>query len=533
MRTKRRRVPIINLSRKIVILCFCLIALACIHCRRRNDRTSLDDSKVTVLHKGDERIFLGLYWGMEAQLLMFLPLVTIPDDVYGEPQPGLATSWEHSSDYKSWTFHLRTDVRWHDGVPVTAHDIKYTFDLFEFLEISPAESATVVDDSTVVISYKEPTNALDWWTGYYPKHLLEGLDLKDFWKWEFWVRPVGNAPYRYVRHVPKTMVELEANPDYYRGKPKIERVVLKFAQEPSIIELLSGNVDALTYVSRDLVLNLSADDRFRSYYWWGGSWLEVIYWNHNHRFLGEAKVRRALTMAINRKELAVVLNYPEGVPICDTICTSRQLRGKRFPDPLPYDPEQAKQILEEVGWHDTDRDGIRERNGEKLRFKMVVPSVSIYEHAGVYIQEMFRKIGVRMELQTVDTSIVRQLLRSGDFDAVMNRFRNFTEHLEGHLTYLGEKSSIGYMNTEMVRLLNLAKNAMEPDEKDRIYREIMPIFRADLPITLLLPQVQTHIVHRRIKGLSNLNRPDPVWFMEHLWIEEESGEPEEQNNKEE
>lgn len=114
-------------SRCLAIVCISLLMLTNIHCSR-SDSGQSDDSTVVVGYYGDERIFLHEYWGMEATYLMFLPLV---ESMYGYqvPQPALAERWEHSEDYREWTFYLRKDVKWHDDVPVTAHDIKFTVDL--------------------------------------------------------------------------------------------------------------------------------------------------------------------------------------------------------------------------------------------------------------------------------------------------------------------------------------------------------------------------------------------------------------------
>lgn len=517
-------IPVRTQSRNLMLACICLVAFANFHCGRTRKSTSTDESKVTVLYMGDERIFFQEYSGMEASYLIFLPLVALEGDEYGEPQPVLAESWEHSEDYREWTFFLRKDVKWHDGVPMTAHDVKFTMDLRKHLAMygvgAHRYSVEVLDDLTFKVTYKNPTDGLNWYDVYYPKHLLEGLDPKEFWNWEFWVQPIGNGPYRYVRHVPKTMVEVEANPDYYRGKPKIERAILKFSQQPSLNELLSGNVDALTFASRDMLIKLSGDDRFRSYHWWG-SQIEAIHWNHRNPLFSSPEVRRALTMAINRRELAGVLNYPDGVPVLDAITTRRQFRRDLYPEPLPYDPETARQLLEEAGWRDTDGDGVRDRDGQEFRFTAVTEPRLVYQKIAVYVQDQFRRIGVIMEIQVVDKNIVWRRLRVGDFDALISRTQNLPG--SGHVGLLGEDSPFGYHNPEIIRLLNLAKYAINPDEKDSICQEIMPIFSADLPITYLLPQVQTHIVQRRIRGLSSPYRPDPVWFMEYLWMEDDEG----------
>jgi peptide/nickel transport system substrate-binding protein len=471
------------------------------------------ESSVTIGYHGDERI---------SEYLMFLPLTE--NDEKGE-RPVLAERWEESEDHRECTYFLRKDVRWHDGVPVTAHDIKFTMDLRQHPAITgrypEGYSFEIFDDFTFKVTLKNPILGFHSYFVYYPRHLLEGLDPKEFYSWDFWTHPVGNGPYRYVRHMPKTMVEVEANPDYYRGKPKIERVILKFLQAPSLVELLSGNVDALWGVDRNTLLMLSGDDRFRSYHAWG-DYFHAIYWNHRNPLFQSPKIRKALTMAINRRELADVLNYPEGVPILDAITTDRQFRQGLYPEPLPYDPDRARKMLEEEGWRDIDGDGVRERDGEEFRFTAIVNAEQ--EKVAIYVQDQFRRIGVLMEIQTVNTNIVRQRLKSGDFAALVFSMMNYTNQPNfGHIRMYGEDSPFGYVNPEMTRLLNIAEDLLyfHLDELDRIYQEIMLIFAEDMPTTLLLPDVFTTVAHRRIKGLSSLNRVDPVIHMDHLWIEEE------------
>jgi ABC-type transport system substrate-binding protein len=181
----------------------------------------------------------------------------------GDFEGALAERWELAEDAKGWTYHLRTNIRWHDGVPVTAHDIAFSIDLLQHPDVlagMPETSYTVIDDHTIELRFSRMTDNPDSWTAYFPKHILEDLDPKGFWEWDFWNQPVGNGPYRYVHHVPKTMVEVEANPDYFSGKPKIDKVVIKFGGDP-LVELLSGNVQGISWSDRDALPKLAGDGR--------------------------------------------------------------------------------------------------------------------------------------------------------------------------------------------------------------------------------------------------------------------------------
>ncbi len=128
-----------------------------------------------------------------------------------------------------------------------------------------------------------------------------------------------------------------------------------------------------------------------------------------------------------------------------------------------------------------------------------------------------------MEIVTLDRSVLMARRRLGEFDACL--------FLLYFYAYRGDFGV--YYNPEFKRLLENVYWAPTPDETDIAIRKLWPIYRTDLPFTFLYPQVNFFVVHRRIRGLKSPNRADPAGFMEHLWIEEESGEPEEQNNKEE
>ena len=472
---------------------------------------------LTVLMSGDERV-LGLPYDMSAKFLVFLPLTA--ENADGELEPRLAQSWQHAPDYREWTVRLRSDLRWHDGIPVTAHDVKFTLDLMKHPRVrwaGPGDyDVRVLDDTTYTIAYRKrgPGNPLDTWTVYYPRHLLEHLDPTEFENWEFWIRPVGNGPYRYVRHLPGAMLELEANPDFYRGTPRIERVVLKFGGQP-LAELLSGNVDVMT-TEADL-LKVADDSRFTGYYRFEAFAAQALVWNHRDPAFRDRRVRRALTLAIDRNELLQVLNLPRGTPLGDVLHTERQFRRGETPPPLPHDSAEAARLLDEAGWRDRDGDGIRERDGRPFRFSVLVPGAGS-ERAAVYVQSQLRRLGIVMEVETLEIRALFARVREAQFEAVLSYVHMRGEPGAGAL-HFEEDSPIGYVNPQVASRLRQARSAFDPAEVDRLYRELWPIFQADVPVTFLHPLVRTTIAHRRVRGLVSPDRIDPVADMEAVWLE--------------
>jgi peptide/nickel transport system substrate-binding protein len=438
-------------------------------------------------------------------------------------QAKLAERWSHSEDYRSWTFHIRQDVKWQDGVQTTAHDIKFTLELISSPEILyddswiGMQSVTVHDDFSFTITFESPKDFLEEWLVYWPKHILENLDKKKYWEWDFWTNPVGNGPYRYVRHVPQTMMELEANEDYFKGAPEIKRVFLKFSSNPSVTELLSGNVDAITYFNRSDIPKLAKSSQFQTFYVISSFyWVSAIHWNLNDPLFNDPRVRRALTLAIDREEILRALNMPADLKIFDVLFSPYHYIHDDIPSPLPFDREAAKRLLDQAGWI-MGENGVRHKADRKFRFEMVIPSgytaLGSYAEAAVLIQAKLREIGIHMDILNLEENLLRETIETGRFQAAINQFYQGPVKL---LKWFGEDSPLGYSNPRMIQLLREYKTTVDPDEINEIFREIMPIMAQDMPMTFLFPQIYTCVAHKRIKGLSSPYRGQPVYSMEHL-----------------
>ena len=412
---------------------------------------------------------------------------------------------------------------------MTAHDIEFSLDLLSHPAVnkeSPgAYTVTVIDDTAYTLTLHQ--GATGYWqdyTVYYPRHLLEKLDPNKFYEWDFWQRPVGNGPYRYVRHMPKTMMELKANPDYYLGKPKIERVVLKFG-EPALTELLSGNVDVIPWVREMDLLKIAGDPRFRVYHTVEPEHIRALVWNHRTLLFRDPRVRRALTLAIDRRELHRALNLPPGVPIFDVLFSRPQFRRGELPVPLPYDPNAAARLLQEAGWLDSDGGGVRDQEGKPFHFTALVGGTGEdLDKAAVFVQAQLRRIGVQMDITALEAGTLAARVKAGDFDAAIWIVNEDLTGTFGQIGFFGQGSLIRYHNPRVAALLERAAAVLDPEEIDRTYRELVPIFQSDLPATFLFPLVRTTVAHRRVRGMSSPYREDPVWYMDELWLEDRRGQ---------
>jgi peptide/nickel transport system substrate-binding protein len=357
------------------------------------------------------------------------------------------------------------------------------------------------DERTAVFYFQRPTGQLlNGWDLIYPKHLLENLNRSEFWSWEFWRDPVGNGPFRHVRSVAGNYSEFEANPDFVGGRPAAERILLKWGGN-GLLELKADNVDAVEGIPLGDAARLAADPAFQVYYKpnWGGV---RIYWNQDHAVLADLRVRRAITQAIDRRELLIALDMPRDLPISDGLHTPCQWASGEISDPWPHDEEGAAGLLESAGWTDEDGDGIRERDGDDLSLSVLVPQGWLEApRAAVFLQSELARIGVALEVQSLEMATVADRLRDGDFEAAL---WITTPWPEGHAEWFGSGNPIGYRSEEAAQLLSVAAAAVEQGQRDSIYVHLAELIRAELPATYLYSKVDAFAANRQVAGFGSV-----------------------------
>lgn len=495
-------------------LCTCAIALAGISCGA--DAPSTADEPATLrIHvaEADERALgpLDMLW-----FLTFLSM-SMDLDADGIYEPRLLEGWEHSPDYSQWTLNVREGLRWGDGEPVTAEDVKFSLELWThpdvLYEYRFFEELEVLDSHTLRMTFPEPVPATLHtysWLAIVPEHLLGDHSVEELFSWPFWVEPVGNGPFRYVRHVDDVMTELEANSDYYADPPQIRKVVLRYGGD-ALTELLAGNVDIAAGITPTQAARLARGNGFDLYFRPLPRQVGVA-WNHRIPLFQDPSVRRALTMSIDRRELLRVIGYPDDTPIFDVPVARRHYTRDRalIPDPLPFAPDRARQLLSRAGWVDADGDGVRQRDGRAFEFDLHATEETRAQ--ALYLQDRFRDVGVQAEIHVMDLQILRERFRQHEFDAAIYSGFHYIENFD-------DFPITGYRNVEVSRLRDLAWFNFDPKRSDEHLQKLWQIVGREIPITYLHPQLRIIAAHRRVRGMRD-NR-ELYTFVEHLWIEEE------------
>lgn len=188
-------------------------------------------------------------------------------------------------------------------------------------------------------------------------------------------------------------------------------------------------------------LRMQGGPRFRIYPTPAPHRAKGIFWNQRRMPFDDPRVRRALTLAIDRREILRALSLPEETPLFDVIFTPGQFLRGEPPPPLEADSAEAVRLLAEAGWRDTDADGIRERAGTPFRFAALVPTGADSEQLAVLVQAQLRRFGIAMEIHTLDGDAVGRRVASGEFDAV---FRDHLMYAPG----TGARSSAGWFGRE-------------------------------------------------------------------------------------
>ncbi|MEX2582865.1 MAG: ABC transporter substrate-binding protein [Gemmatimonadota bacterium] len=459
-----------------------------------------------------------------------------------ESPMAIAQSYEYvGPDSASIRFHLRPDVRWSDGEPLTANDVAFTYGVLDDPELaSPLqfyhdeiESVEAENDSTVVIHYSRlyPEMLTHAALQPIPEHVFGDTSPAELRNHPA-LREPGNGnlpvsgPFMIGSWERGTRVVLVRNPEF-EPRAYLDQLVFRVIPEPltRIVELQTGAVDFVQGVTLDQVPRLRQqapnvrlereEKRFYDYIAYNGGGFEPFADPEVRRALGLAIDAQGIIDALQMEEFAVVAGGPYA-PIF------RDLYDPEGQAPLGHDPEEAQRILEEKGWSDADNDGVLDRDGEPFSFTLVTNSGN-QRRADVsqIVQEQWSRIGVRAEIQIREFNTLMENLTAGDFEATLS---GWSVALSPDLTSLWSAESpfnfTRYEDPETSRLIGQARSARTYEEAAGSWREAASNIVADQPYTWLYFMDNVDGVNERLRG-TKIDTYGPYQNTWEWWIPEE------------
>ncbi|MDR5836043.1 ABC transporter substrate-binding protein [Caballeronia sp. LZ034LL] len=456
---------------------------------------------------------------------LFDGLITYDDAL--KPVPQLARSWEETPDRKTVTFHLRDDVKWHDGKPFTSADVQYS--LMEVTKrFHPRGGATFAtltavetpDAHTAIFRFSSPVPAL--WaalggfeTQILPKHLYDGTPPLTN---PLNAQPIGNGPYKFVEWQRGNFVMLERNPDYWdkTNEPHFERIIFRIIPDAGarLTALQSGD---LRYAPTDAVplpdlVRLQKDPRFvvsgRPFD--GIAPICFFDFNMRRKQFQDLRVRQAFAHAIDRNALARIVWYGLAKPAQGPIPSYQKAFFKSDLPQYAFDPARAEALLDAAGLK-------RGSDGVRLRLNnLPLPFGNQYTLTAQFIQAQLRRIGVELQLIATDVpTFNRRAYADYDFDTITNWYSAFADPQLGVTRRYWSKqikpgstssNASGYSTPEMDRAIEGLVSEADPVKRKPFIDAMQLIAQQQVPSINLL-ELHLYSIHAAsLKGFS----PTPV-----------------------
>lgn len=437
-------------------------------------------------------------------------------DLTGE----LVDTWEVAPDHKTITFHLKPNLKWADGKPLTSADVLFTWQLVvdekthspyasDFQLVTNAETP---DANTFIVHYAQAFSpALDSWSGLQilPKHLLAGQDIHTT---QFAQKPVGSHYYQLSEWRHGEYLKMDKNPLAVLGTPHINQLIERIIPDPAaqFLELMADNIDSMnmdpiTY-ARIIPSRPDLQARLNQYKELGNSYTYLGF-NLKHAPFDDVRVRQAINYAIDKQEIIDGVYLGLGIAIA-----SPYKPGTRWSHPTltpyAYDPQRARALLAAAGYQDSNGDGILDRQGKPLSFEILTNHGNKErEKTVVIIQRRLKEVGIEVKVRSIEwASLITRFIKTGDFDAVVMGWGLGLDPDQYNIWHSsqqqpGQFNFIGYQNPTVDQLLEQGRQTFDPVERMHIYHQFAEILYQDSPIVYLSAGYGLTAIHKRVKGI--------------------------------
>lgn len=440
-------------------------------------------------------------------------------------EPDLAESWNISEDGLVYTFNLRKGIRFHDGVECTAFDVKFTFDkLIDPQLNSPFRACFQLvkefkasDRHTFQILLTKASSSFMYRLikEIVPKHIFEKRDINDS---SFDFHPIGTGPFRFKEWTKDNQITLEYNPDYYEGRPYLDKIIVKtYADSQELwAALMRQEVDLSLFIERQDYAILKNDPAFKSYALSMDSYFAIVY-NLNDFILAEKKVRQAIAYAIDRKSLIEEIGFGYGME-----CFGPFYPGSEGFNPqvqaIEFNPDKSIALLAEAGWKDANNDGVLEKDGKDLEIKMLADERDeVYRRLAMLIRQELQSIGIKLRVQWYndENMLSREFLEKNKPQARLRLLPagiipDQQEEVWSSKVFGRDYNIWEYKNDEVKRYFVLGKTVKDKKKREWIYQEIHRFIYEDQAVCFLYFPFCFHAVSSKLEntdGLFSLSMP--------------------------
>ena len=434
----------------------------------------------------------------------------------GEIVPQIAKSWSLSEDGLTWTFYLRDDVYWHDGEKLTAYDVKFTLDyLYEYGVWEwhkKMESIEVIDNYTINIKLfdKYPSwiaNMAASPPPIMPSHIYEGTDQFEnpHSHGKSGYPAIGSGPFKFVEWVKDDHITLEANPDYWGGRPYVDKLIVKIVPEITtalaaleagqldIIDMATGLQSEVERLINDPNINVYMTDKIGTGIWF-------LAFNLEKPIVNNVKVRQALSYAIDKQEVVEAVIYGLGTA-CPYMLPPAQWEQWLNPDlnPYEYNTTKAEQLLDDAGYP-------RGPNG--IRFSITdmhwnyAPMPDLY----TILAEQLSEIGVELLPQELERATWNEKMANGEFVTIQSDgwvlFDPSGLDSRWHSSMIPRLNLHWYNNSVVDELLEKGNVEMDIDKRKEIYYEVQEILQNDAGQISLYVSWDIRLSQKVVHGVS-------------------------------